>query len=389
MKRFSLVLLAAFCATCAAAFAHPSGTSRIYVHVLPGDSVTVEIDVNATDAMNALNKNFDPFQPPPADTIAVYQNQVAGYLYTHLGVTVNSRSFLSPSPVAWDKSGRPGSATTAPWDSATLFANNHVLTFAGKASAAGPTRLLRINTQLFPEFEVQTLSEISVFWRDSLVDRKWIGLDKTYQLEIHPDSLQARFAALHSGQGEKGAPLLVRFIRLGYFHILPFGLDHILFVLGLFFFSTRMRPLFLQITAFTLAHSVTLGLAVLGLFTLPAALVQSLIALSIAAVGLENVFFRNVRASRWLVVFAFGLVHGMGFAGALKDFGFPPGGFWKALLGFNLGVELGQITIVAAAFAATLLLRRKPWYFARVVVPASLAISAAGLYWFVQRLFGF
>ena len=100
------------------------------------------------------------------------------------------------------------------------------------------------------------------------------------------------------------------------------------------------------------------------------------------------VYLRKVRASRWFLVFAFGLIHGMGFAGVLKDFGFPPGGFWQALLGFNVGVELGQLSVIAVAFAATFYLRDKPWYFKRVVVPISLAISAVGLFWAVQRILG-
>jgi hydrogenase/urease accessory protein HupE len=372
---------------CGAALSHPSGTSRIAIRIHPGDSVAIEINVNATDAINALNKNFTPFQPPPRDTILQYQDQVAAYLYTHLNVSANSRSFLKTVPVAWDKSGKSGNH---PWDSATLFDANHVVTFSGKLPASSVTsgrRLLRVNTQLFPEFEVQTLSEISVFWRDSLIDRKWIGLDKTYALDVSTDSLDARFARLHEPSREAGSPFL-RFIKLGYVHILPYGLDHILFVLGLFFFSTRLRPLFLQVTAFTIAHSITLGLALLGLFSLRASIVEPLIALSIAVVGLENVFFRQVRASRWLVVFAFGLIHGLGFASVLKDFGFPPGGFWQALLGFNVGVELGQISVITAAFAATFAFRNKPWYFPRVVVPVSLAISAFGLYWAFERIWG-
>jgi hypothetical protein len=105
-------------------------------------------------------------------------------------------------------------------------------------------------------------------------------------------------------------------------------------------------------------------------------------------VGLENVFFRKVRASRWLIVFVFGLVHGMGFAGVLQDFGLPEGGFWPALVGFNVGVELGQISVIALAFCLTVFWRNKPWYFKRVVVPVSLAISAAGLYWAIQRILG-
>jgi hydrogenase/urease accessory protein HupE len=178
-----------------------------------------------------------------------------------------------------------------------------------------------------------------------------------------------------------------RFLKLGFTHILPEGLDHILFVLGLFFFSTLFRPLLLQVTAFTIAHSITLGLSLLGIFSLPSRLVEPLIALSIAVVALENIFFRKMRPSRLLIVFGFGLVHGLGFAGVLKGLGLPENQFLKVLISFNLGVEGGQLAVIALAAAMTGWMWKKPWYFKRVVVPASALIAAIGLYWFVQRIF--
>ncbi|MCD6024518.1 MAG: rane protein [Fibrobacteria bacterium] len=380
MKTFAALLLA----TLAGAFAHPSGTSRIYVHVLPEDSVTVEIDVNSADVLSALSLSLSPHEPAQREQIEAYQRQVTGYLHARLRVTADNLPFLSPTPVSTVR-GR-GNVT---WDSSLAFDTTHALTFAGKMKPGSGRRLLKINTQLFPEFGIQNLSEISVFWRDTLVERKWIGLDKTFRITASADSLDARLGRLRTpGTGTSGTRLFGKFIQVGYVHILPYGLDHILFVLGLFFFSTRLRPLFLQVTAFTVAHSITLGLALLGVFSLPPALVEPLIALSIVVVGLENVFFRKVRASRWLIVFVFGLVHGMGFAGVLQDFGLPEGGFWPALVGFNVGVELGQISVIALAFCLTVFWRNKPWYFKRVVVPVSLAISAAGLYWAIQRILG-
>jgi len=177
-----------------------------------------------------------------------------------------------------------------------------------------------------------------------------------------------------------------RFVWLGFTHILPEGTDHILFVLGLFFFSVMLRPLLLQITAFTIAHSITLGLSLLGVFSLPSRVVEPLIALSIVIVALENIFFRKMRPSRFLVVFGFGLIHGLGFASVLKGLGLPEGQFFKVLFSFNVGVELGQLTIVAIASALTVWMWKRPWYFRRVVIPVSALIAAVGLFWFVQRL---
>jgi hypothetical protein len=214
-------------------------------------------------------------------------------------------------------------------------------------------------------------------------------MDGVLKLPLARDSLEAMLAhARGKPAATAGGNLLARFVALGYKHILPSGLDHILFVLGLFFFSTRMRPLLWQVTAFTIAHSITLGLALLGVLSIPARVTDPLIALSIAVVGLENVFFRQVKASRWIIVFAFGLVHGMGFASALAGLGLPEGGFWPALIGFNAGVEMGQLCVIAAAFALTFGFRGKAWYFKGVVVPVSLLISAVGLYWAVTRAMG-
>lgn len=177
------------------------------------------------------------------------------------------------------------------------------------------------------------------------------------------------------------------YIPVGYDHIVPKGLDHILFVLGLFFFSSMLGPLLWQITAFTLAHTVTLALSSLGYVQLPGSMVEPLIAASIVFVAVENIWARG-RLSPWrpAVVFGFGLLHGLGFASVLGEFGLPEGAFVPALIGFNVGVELGQLTVVAvAALLFWTWAARQDWYRRVVVVPASLAIAAVGAFWVVER----
>jgi hydrogenase/urease accessory protein HupE len=177
------------------------------------------------------------------------------------------------------------------------------------------------------------------------------------------------------------------YVEAGFDHIIPKGLDHILFVLGLFLFSTRMRPLLWQVTMFTIAHSITLAMAMTGLIELPARVVEPLIALSIAYVGVENMWHRRLHRSRLVLVFAFGLLHGLGFASMLADFGMPDDAFATALIAFNVGVELGQLLIILLAFLALgLWFGKRPWYRALVVIPGSLMISATGLYWTWDRL---
>ncbi len=177
-----------------------------------------------------------------------------------------------------------------------------------------------------------------------------------------------------------------QYLRLGYTHILPKGADHVLFVLGIFLLSRRWKPILWQVTAFTLAHTITLGLTIYGIVSLRPAIVEPLIALSIVYVAVEDVFTSRLNPWRVALVFAFGLVHGMGFAGVLSQLGLPRSQFLPALICFNVGVELGQLTVILAAFALVgLPFRGKPWYHRRVAVPLSLAIAAVGLFWAAQR----
>jgi hydrogenase/urease accessory protein HupE len=177
------------------------------------------------------------------------------------------------------------------------------------------------------------------------------------------------------------------YLKLGFEHILPLGLDHILFVLGLFLLSPKLKTVLWQSLAFTVAHSVTLGLAIYGVISVPSAIVEPLIALSILYVALENIFITRLRPSRIGVVFIFGLIHGMGFAGALSELGLPQNAFLSSLLFFNAGVELGQLVVIALAFLFVgKWFGQKPWYRQRIVIPVSIGIAIVSLYWFIDRL---
>ena len=180
----------------------------------------------------------------------------------------------------------------------------------------------------------------------------------------------------------------LEFVEIGFTHILPKGLDHILFVLGLFFFSLHLRPILFQVTAFTLAHTITLALASLEIISVPASVVEPLIALSIVYVGVENVLGFGSLRSRTALVFAFGLLHGLGFASVLGEVGIDPTRFTTALVGFNIGVEFGQLAVIFAAFLLVgYWFGRKDWYRARIAVPASLFIALIGAWWSVERVF--
>lgn len=180
--------------------------------------------------------------------------------------------------------------------------------------------------------------------------------------------------------------VLVDYTYVGFIHIVPKGLDHILFVLGLFLLSRNMRPLLIQVTTFTVAHSITLALSLYGIVDLPPSIVEPLIALSIAYVAVENIFMRNLSPWRPFVVFGFGLLHGLGFAGVLTELGLSRGEFVEALIGFNVGVEIGQLAVILAAFLAVGIWGLSEQTYRRtIVIPASLVIAVTGLYWTVER----
>lgn len=178
------------------------------------------------------------------------------------------------------------------------------------------------------------------------------------------------------------------YLVMGFEHILPKGLDHILFVLGLYLLSPQLKPLLWQVTAFTVAHSVTLALSIYNVVSLPASIVEPLIALSITFIAVENVFTTKLHVWRPVIVFLFGLLHGLGFAGVLTDLGLPESEFVTALVTFNIGVEFGQLAVIALAFLTIGWFRHKPWYHSRIVVPASCLIGLVGLYWTVERVLG-
>jgi len=180
--------------------------------------------------------------------------------------------------------------------------------------------------------------------------------------------------------------VITEYIYQGFIHIIPQGLDHILFVLALFLLATRTSALLWQVSAFTLAHTITLALGIFGVINLPSSLVEPLIALSIAYVAIENIYQQKLSKWRLPVIFVFGLLHGLGFASVLVELGLPESSYVTSLLSFNVGVELGQITVIALALVATKWCSHNPWYRKNVVIPLSLCISIIALYWFVERI---
>ncbi|HET9826092.1 MAG TPA: HupE/UreJ family protein [Chitinophagaceae bacterium] len=178
------------------------------------------------------------------------------------------------------------------------------------------------------------------------------------------------------------------YLELGFKHIIPSGLDHILFVSGLCLLNTRIKTILWQATAFTVAHSVTLALSMKNIIVVPSAITEPIIALSIVFVASENILFSQLKPWRVLIVFIFGLIHGMGFASSLNQIGLPPNKFYTCILAFNGGVELGQMSVIVLIFSSIVAAwGKRSWYRMRVVYPLSISIAGIACYWTVERLF--
>lgn len=221
---------------------------------------------------------------------------------------------------------------------------------------------------------------------DAAVRVRRDGEDTPYFGALVPAGAPSDAVGLDIDARQGMGAVFVNYVVSGFDHIVPKGLDHILFVVGLFLLSAKLGPLLWQVTSFTIAHSITLALGALGVVQISPDIVEPLIAASIVYVAVENLMTDRLKLWRPAIVFGFGLLHGLGFAGVLAEFGMPDGHFLTALFAFNIGVELGQLAVVAACFAVVgYWFGAKPWYRRVVVWPASLAIACIAAFWFLER----
>ncbi len=347
--------------------AHELGAIRVQGNFERNGTYRFEVSADATHPVPALPDG----KPAPLVTVrgieAAKDPGVAAWLQAVAGAAV----------VSFDGRAVPSdiSVTLPPADPNDPFATapRPVLQLAGKIPPGAAHASFRVDLPIgsFPvSFHNPGDGQAVYHWQEPGAESEPFDVGK--------------IAEVPTTRGE----VIRRYLWLGYTHILPKGLDHILFVLGLFLLSLRLKPLLAQITAFTVAHTLSLALAMFGLVHLSPRIVEPMIAVSIVYVAIENVFARELKKSRVALVFAFGLLHGLGFAGVLSELGLPRSEFVPALLSFNVGVEGGQLTVIAVAFLVVGAFRQRSWYKMRIAVPASLAIAAVGLYWAVTRALG-
>lgn len=222
---------------------------------------------------------------------------------------------------------------------------------------------------------------------DSVTDIPAKTDDQLYSAYLAPGELSAPI--LRDGITTVSTPeLIVDYIIIGFEHIIPKGLDHILFVLGLFLFAVQFSQLAVQISLFTIAHTITLALASLSIVSVPSSIVEPLIALSISYVALETLWHKRIGWSRLTIIFGFGLLHGLGFASVLLEIGLSPQHFITSLIAFNVGVELGQIAVLLIAYLLVgIWFSKRQYYRSFIQIPASLIIASIGAWWFIERTF--
>ena len=254
---------------------------------------------------------------------------------------------------------------------------------------------LKLRNTLFFETSPLQKNLITIYSKNGL-DRQ-ISTVSEYEFTLRPEpelttsAPSTSSATLTTSENKKSSVgegssqiLWIPFINMGIHHIL-IGWDHIAFLLGILMMVNGLKNLFWVVTSFTVAHSLTLFLASAGVLTLPSIFTESMIALTIVWVGIENLFLKNPHG-KWRMTFLLGLIHGVGFANTLETSGFQGWNLLVTILSFNLGVELGQLLIVGLTFPAITLISRRKEIHEMIVKYGSLLLVVTGIYWFLQRI---
>jgi len=369
------------------AHAHPIPDVPVRAFFDAGGTCTIQVEVDPRcfkddpDSAPSLLYEFVPGMPE-ADRAAYFEKarafvpQTVEFLFEPMGR-------MAPE-FEWAWSGKGG---------APLTKNDDVAVLTGTWRPTIPAGMQGYRIRALPE------GKLSVLFLNHLRGR---AVERTAVLFPGETSFMLDLTGLNAPTPTGPAPgavgvkagaagwwhVFTDYLKQGFLHVVPLGLDHILFVLGLFLLRREWRPLLWQVSAFTVAHTITLGLATVGWVHISSDIVEPVIAASLVFVALENIFRPQYTAWRLVVVFVFGLVHGLGFAGALSDLERPQAALMVGLLGFNLGVEGGQLAVIAIAFLATAWLRDPLLYRRVIAIPGSAAIAVMGAWWTVTRVFG-
>jgi hypothetical protein len=339
--------------------AHEPGTTRVSVLVREGRSYDIEIVTDATALVEKLEASAGRLLP--ADTgAAQLQALLEGFDHT----------FRQRVAIAFDAGEARSTITYA------------VAPAIDAASA--PAATIHLTGAIPQAAHHFTWTYAWTFTAYELTIRPGPTESSTSQL-LEGDQTSAPFTLTSARAGRLA--VCWRYLTLGFTHVVPNGLDHMLFVLGIYLLSGRSRSVLWQVGAFTIAHTITVGLSLYGVVAVAPGIVDPLIALSIAYVAVENMFRSELKSWRVAVIFACGLLHGMGFAGSLKELGLPQSELVPALLTFNIGIGAAQLAVIGAAVA---LLGwhggDRAWYRNHIIVPASALIACTAVYLTIERL---
>ena len=266
-----------------------------------------------------------------------------------------------------------GRLLTADWTSTEILQDRQSVRFRVRYAVTSPPGTIAVNTVMFP-YDPMHQTFINLYEGETLTSQMILDA-KHPHLDYFAGSRQGVLAVIE------------KFVPAGVHHIL-IGPDHLLFLVGLLLLGGSLRQLLLIVTSFTVAHSITLTLAALSIVTPPARLIEPAIALSIVYVGADNILAKGGRDVRGWIAFAFGFIHGFGFANVLREMDLPRRALGWSLFSFNIGVEIGQLCVVVLVATAFATLRAKSeWSRRHLAFAGSIVVIAAGAFWFVQRVF--
>ncbi|MEE2637441.1 MAG: HupE/UreJ family protein [Acidobacteriota bacterium] len=334
--------------------AHPAPFSFVDVRV-HADTVDLEVVLHAFDVAYELG-----VQPPnrvvEPGGLGSRGARLAALIQERLQITVDGRRVVAEG-----------------WSEPEPLPERQSVSVKARVSLQGAPGVIDVAAEMFP-YDPQHQTFLNFYDEGTLTSQAILGGgDTSYQYFV--------------GSRQGTIAVIQKFVPQGVHHIL-IGPDHLLFLIGLLLLGGSLRRLLMVITAFTIAHSITLALAVLEVVSPPGNIVEPIIALSIVYVGADNLLVRGGRDMRVWIALVFGLIHGFGFASVLREMGLPSGALGWSLFSFNLGVEIGQVAVaVVVASALTALRSRSEAAGRRLAFAGSIGVIAAGTYWFLQRVF--
>ncbi|HEX4998037.1 MAG TPA: HupE/UreJ family protein [Terriglobia bacterium] len=354
MKRaiWVLALVVWLVATPRPGVAHPVPFSYLDVHIGPA-GLEMTLTAHIVDLAHELS--IEPRLLLDSENARNYAQMMTGLLSERLKITAD------------------GAVAPGQWTLSEVLVDRQSVQFRGRVALPAAPGAVDVDASLFP-YDPEHQTFVNFYEDGAITEQAILSRDRT-SLGYVAGTRQGVITTVH------------RFIPAGFHHIL-IGPDHILFLVGLLLLGGPIRRLFTIVTAFTVAHSITLSLAALNIFAPPANIIEPAIALSIVYVGVDNLIGAEGRDVRPWIAFAFGFIHGFGFANVLAEMALPQRVLGWGLFAFNFGVELGQLLVVAIVASVFAALRARGESVSRKLVFAgSIAVAAAGAFWFVQRVF--